>query len=105
MRTDPNCKLRLQHEFSIQAEKRAEAGGPNLKPTPALTWHQSQGETGWSLSVELAVQRRAREAAGGRDCAAAHYREVVRAWEKADSLLIPRRAAAARALTRLTASR
>ncbi len=45
------------------------------------------------------------QAAGGRDSAAAHYREVVRAWEKADSLLIPRRAAAARALTRLTASR
>jgi DNA-binding SARP family transcriptional activator len=45
------------------------------------------------------------EAAGRKDSAAVHYREVVRAWEKADSLLIPRRAGAARALTRLTASR
>jgi hypothetical protein len=54
------------------------------------------------LHERLAV---AWEAAGGRDSVAAHYRQVVRAWEKADSLLIPRRAAAARALTRLTASR
>jgi DNA-binding SARP family transcriptional activator len=45
------------------------------------------------------------DAAGGRDSAAVHYRQVVQAWEKADSLLIPRRAAAARALTRLTSSR
>jgi len=45
------------------------------------------------------------EAAGRKDSAVVHYREVVRAWEKADSLLIPRRAGAARALTRLTASR
>lgn len=45
------------------------------------------------------------DAAGVKDSAAEHYRQVVRAWEKADSLLIPRRAAAARALTRLTASR
>ncbi|HSR90363.1 MAG TPA: BTAD domain-containing putative transcriptional regulator [Gemmatimonadales bacterium] len=45
------------------------------------------------------------EAAGRKDSAEVHYREVMRAWEKADSLLIPRRAGAARALTRLTASR
>ncbi|HEY7029024.1 MAG TPA: hypothetical protein VH438_15525 [Gemmatimonadales bacterium] len=45
------------------------------------------------------------DAAGERDSAAVHYRQVVQAWEKADSLLTPRRAGAARALTRLTASR
>jgi tetratricopeptide (TPR) repeat protein len=74
----------------LQAAIRGSFEGGNLYVT-RTDLHERLGEA-W-------------EAAGGRDSAAAHYRQVVRAWEKADSLLIPRRAGAARALTRLTASR
>jgi tetratricopeptide (TPR) repeat protein len=74
----------------LQAAIRGSFEGGNLYVTrPSCT-------SGWLKPGRLPVERTARQV---------HYREVVRAWEKADSLLIPRRAGAARALTRLTASR